>query len=94
MSIEELRAQMAKDAKRDALKCLRRTSQQLGKAAYEIDKLIEEFQRIHDLAIAVSGLLHIEPFPLEKILLLTPLVLRDDYPSIQARLAVWEREKI
>ena len=45
MSIEELRAQMAKDAKRDALKCLRSSSQQLGKASYQIDKLIEEFQR-------------------------------------------------
>ena len=41
MSIEELRAQMAKDAKRDALKCLRSSSQQLGKASYEIEKLIE-----------------------------------------------------
>lgn len=45
MSIEELRAQMSKEAKRDALKCLRSSSQQLGKASYQIDKLIEEFQR-------------------------------------------------
>jgi len=30
MSIEELRAQMPKNAKRDALKCLRSASQQLG----------------------------------------------------------------
>ena len=41
MSIEELKAQMVKDAKRDALKCLRSSSQQLGKASYEIEKLIE-----------------------------------------------------
>jgi len=31
---------------------------------------INSFQRIHNLAITESGLLHIEPFPLEKILLL------------------------
>ena len=42
MSIEELKAQMSKQAKRDALKCLRSTSQQLGKAAYQINELIDE----------------------------------------------------
>ena len=40
---------------------------------------INPFQRLHDLAIAVSGLLHIEPFPLEKILLLVPTLYWDDY---------------
>jgi len=39
VSIEELRAQMAKDFKRDALKCLRSSSLQLGKASHQIDKL-------------------------------------------------------
>jgi hypothetical protein len=28
------------------------------------------FQRIHDLAVAIPGFLHLEPIPLEKILLL------------------------
>ena len=40
---------------------------------------IDPFQRLHDLAIAVSGLLHIEPFPLEKILLPAPTLYWDDY---------------
>jgi len=40
MSIEELKAQMAKDAKRDALKCLRSTRQQLCHAADQINEFI------------------------------------------------------
>ena len=39
----------------------------------------DPFDRIHDLAIGELGLAHIEPLPLEKILLLSPLVLGDDY---------------
>ena len=46
MSIEELKANMSKQAKRDALKYLRSTNQQLGKAAYQINELIDEFQSI------------------------------------------------
>ncbi len=36
--------------------------------------------RVHDLAITEFISLNIEPLPLEKILLLTSLVIRDDYP--------------
>ena len=88
MSIEELRAQMAKDAKRDALKCLRSSSQQLGKASYEIDKLIEEFQRtripVRRQAIVNQAIDHLVTN------ILTSLNI-SELASIQARLAVWER---
>ena len=37
------------------------------------------FDRINNLAVTKFRSLHIEPLPLEKILLLTPLLLGDDY---------------
>ena len=40
---------------------------------------LNAFDRVHDLAITEFRSLHVEPLPLEKILLLTPLVLGDDY---------------
>ena len=39
----ELRAQEAKRVRDEAKKCLRHASFQLGKAAYEIDKYLNEF---------------------------------------------------
>ena len=41
--IAELRAQEAKRVRDEAKKCLRHASFQLGKAAYEIDKYLNEF---------------------------------------------------
>ena len=47
----------------------------------------DPFDRIHYLAINKFRSFHIEPLPLEKILLLTPLVLGDDYPpTLEAKL--------
>ena len=88
MSIEELRAQMAKDAKRDALKCLRRTSQQLGKAAYEIDKLIDEFQRTR---IPVRRQAIVNQSIEYQVTNVLPSLNISELAFIQARLAVWER---
>ena len=88
MSIEELKTQMAKDAKRDALKCLRSASQQLGKASYQIDKLIEEFQRtripVRRQAIVNQAIEHL-------VTNVLPMLNIAELASIQARLAVWER---
>ncbi|WP_310609200.1 hypothetical protein, partial [Limnohabitans sp.] len=44
---------------------------------------LNAFDRVHDLAITEFRSLHLEPLPLEKILLLTPLLLGDDYRSNQ-----------
>ncbi len=88
MSIEELRAQMAKDANRDTMKCLRSSSQQLGKASYQIDKLIEEFQRtripVRRQAIVNQAIEHL-------VTNVLPSLNISELASIQARLAVWER---
>ena len=91
MSIEELKAEMVKDAKRDALKFLRSSSQQLGKASYEIDKMIEEFQRtripVRRQAIVNQAIEHL-------VTNVLPSLNISELASIQARLAVWEREKL
>jgi len=88
MSIEELKAQMAKQAKRDALKCLRSTSQQLGKAAYQINELIDEFQRtripVRRQAIVNQAIEHI-------VTNILPFLNVSELASIQARMAVWDR---
>lgn len=88
MSIEELRAQMAKDAKRDAMKSLRSSSQQLCKASYQIDKLIEEFQRtripVRRQAIVNQAIEHL-------VTNVLPLLNISELATIQVRLAICER---
>jgi hypothetical protein len=64
-----------------------RTDAKLTANIWHSKASIDTFERIHDLAIAVSGLLHIEPFPLGKILLPAPTHLRDDYPTNDLLLA-------
>jgi hypothetical protein len=87
MSIEELKAEMIKEAKRDDLKCLRISSKQLGKASYEIDKLIEEFQRaripVRRQAIVNQAIEHL-------VTNVLPLLNISNLASVEARLAVWE----
>jgi hypothetical protein len=46
---------------------------------------LNALNRVHDLAVIEFWLPHVEPLPLEKILLLTPLVLRGDYRVEGAR---------
>lgn len=88
MSIEELKAEMIKEAKRDALKCLRSSSQQLCKAAFEIDNLTAEFQRtrisVRRQAIVNQAIQHL-------VTNVLPLLNISELASIQARLAVWDR---
>ena len=59
----------------------RRADAQLTADIWNTDASLNAFDRVHDLAVTEFWPLHIEPLPLEKILLLTPLGLRDDYPA-------------
>ena len=88
MSIEELKAQMSKQAKRDALKCLRSTSQQLGKAAYQINELIDEFQRTR---IPVRRQAIVNQAIEQLVTNVLPHLKISELASIQARMAVWDR---
>jgi hypothetical protein len=88
MKIEELKAQMSKQAKRDALKCLRSTSQQLGKAAYQINELIEEFQRAR---IPVRRQAIVNQAIEQLVTNILPFLNVSELASIQARMAVWDR---
>jgi hypothetical protein len=90
MSIQELKKQFSKEAKRDALKCLRSSSQQLAKAAYQVDELIEEFQRaripVRRQAIVNQAIEHL-------VTNVLPLLKISELASIQARMAVWDRSE-
>jgi hypothetical protein len=56
---------------------------QLTTNVWNADASLNALDRVHNLAVTEFRSLHIEHLPLEKILLLTPLVLGDDYPDPQ-----------
>ena len=56
-----------------------RADAQLTANIWNTDASLHAFERVHELTVTEFQSLYVEPLPLEKILLLTPLFLRDDY---------------
>ena len=59
----------------------RRADAQLTTNIWNTENSLNGLDLVHDLAVTEFRSHHVEPLPLQKILLLTPLVLGDDYPT-------------